>query len=280
MDVDNRMASCTLSLHVLSSGSCGNAALVDYQGHLLAIDCGICKREYLRRCADLHIDPCAIQAILITHDHSDHTKGLGVLARGLAKQGCHSAVYVSDTVRDASPRVQELERICDVHPMSAGSSLSLAGMQVMPFHTSHDAAESFGFRIEAPNASDSCAQNDVLGFMTDTGIVPDAAHEALKGSRILGIESNHDVTMLATGEYPASLKRRIRSDYGHLSNDECATEVSRLLNDSLEQIVALHISEHNNTFGMPVRVLESMLAHNGHHAHVQAGLPRTPISVS
>ena len=260
-----------IRLHVLASGSKGNAAIVECAGRAVLVDCGICKRDFFDRCAALGIAPASIEAVLVTHEHTDHTKGLGVVARGMDKLGLRPDLYASDAVRRASRDIQATSDLLGQQTMDAGSALSLAGMQVHVFRTSHDAAESFGFRFEA--------DGDVLGYMTDTGIVTGEVHEALAHCRLLAIESNHDPLMLKNGDYPWSLKQRIAGDRGHLSNEQSASELESLLDTGLEQVVAMHISENNNTFGLPPRVLGEVIARNDHPACVQAGLPRTPITV-
>lgn len=270
-------ASRPLDLLVLASGSKGNASVVvdRASGRSLLIDCGICKRDFLERCAQLGFDPARIEAVLITHEHTDHTKGLGVVLRGLAKRGVRPTLYASELVRRSSTFIQEVAPLCDQRTFSAGDALTVAGMQVFPFHTSHDAVESFGFRVEASTDT----TNDVLGFMTDTGIVTGEAHEALAGARILAVECNHDEKMLRDGPYPWLLKQRIASADGHLSNVQGTDEVAGLLHAKLEHIVAMHISENNNTYGIPVRTLRAMLAGEGHDATVQAALQHGPIHV-
>lgn len=134
----------TLRLHVLASGSRGNAAVVEdaSTGAGVLVDCGICKRDFLARCDEAGFDPARLAAILVTHDHTDHTKGLGVVLRGLAKKGIEPAVYAEDAVRAASSEVRALEDAHDVRSLHAGDALSLAGMAVHVFRTSHDAAAS------------------------------------------------------------------------------------------------------------------------------------------
>ncbi len=259
------------SLHVLASGSRGNASIVECAGRSILIDCGICKRDFFQRADDLGIDVSSIDAVLITHEHTDHTKGLGVVLRGLAKEGIRPIVFASDAVQRASRELGGLQDSCDMRSLKAGDAISVGAAMVHPFHTSHDAAESFGFRFES--------SDDALGFMTDTGIVLPEAHEALCDVRILGLESNHDLVMLHEGSYPYSVKQRIEGDLGHLSNDQSASELAELLSDRLQQVVALHVSENNNTFGIPVRTMEALLQREGHDAQVNAGLPRTPITV-
>ena len=262
-----------LELLVLASGSKGNATVVrnHESGRALLIDCGICKRDFFGRCAELGVDPASIEDVLITHEHTDHTKGLGVVIRGMAKLGLHPRIYASELTRQASRDLCALEGAVEFGTLIAGGALSLAGMQVFPFATSHDAIDPLGCRFEV--------NGDALGYMTDTGVVTGAAHEALADVRVLAIEGNHDERMLAEGPYPWPLKQRIAGAGGHLSNAQCAGEVQSLLHNGLEQIAVMHISENNNTYGIPVRELEAMLAAEGHGAHVQAALQHGAIKL-
>lgn len=250
-----------LALHVLASGSKGNAAVVEdlATGRGVLVDAGICKRDLLARCREAGFDPRCIDAVLVTHDHSDHTKGLGVALRGLASLDAHPAVYALSEVRAASGEIRKIEEAADVYAMRLDDELSFGGITALPFATSHDAASSCGFRFED-------AGGDAIGFMTDTGVVTGAAHEALQGVRVLALESNHDERMLREGPYPYVLKQRVASDRGHLSNDQAAAELAALLSDRLEQVVAMHLSEHNNLPLLAEKALGSVLEREGHPA--------------
>ena len=263
-----------LALHVLASGSRGNAAVVEdtATGAGVLVDCGICKRDFFARCEQAGFDPAKLAAIVVTHEHTDHTKGLGVVLRGLAKLGIAPAVYADDAVHAASSEVRALEDAHDVRSLRAGDALSLAGLSVHVFRTSHDAAASCGFRFEAPGG-------DVAGFMTDTGIVTGEADEALAGARLVALESNHDVQMLADGPYPYPVKRRVGSEVGHLSNAQAAEELERLLCPQLEQVVAMHISQNNNTYRLPAETLGAVVARASHPACVQAAFQDRLVSV-
>lgn len=253
-----------LAVHVLASGSRGNAAVVEdaATGAGVLVDCGICKRDFFARCEEAGFDPARLAAVLVTHEHTDHTKGLGVVMRGLAKLGVEPTVYADAAVRAASKEIAALEGTCDMRELRAGDALSLAGMQAHVFRTSHDAASSCGFRFEAEGG-------DVVGFMTDTGVVTGEAHEALRGARLLALESNHDERMLWDGPYPYPVKRRVASDQGHLSNAQAAEELKALLSDALEQVTALHVSQNNNTYRLPGEALAEVVERAGHSARVQ-----------
>ena len=268
------MISGRLELVVLASGSSGNAAIIrDAEtGRSLLVDCGICVSAFFGRCDEAGVDPSGIEAVLVTHAHSDHTSGLGVVLRGLAKRGCTPPLYAHPLARNCSKRIEETEGLVEQFDIAHGKPFEVAGMTVTPFPTSHDSEGSTCFRFEVGD--------DALGYMTDTGIVTPEAHDALTGVRILAIESNHDKAMLKEGSYPPFLKWRILGKEGHLSNAQCRKQVVSLLHPGLEHVVAMHVSENNNTFELPADVLSEALAAHGHKACVHVALPDRPITVS
>ena len=266
-------ARARLALHVIASGSKGNAAIVENtgNGHGVLVDCGVTKKAFFAGCQQSGFDPARLDAILMTHEHTDHTKGLDVVTRGLAKLGTAPTLYASTKVRDASGDIRAVQEALGEGAFRAGDDFGLAGIRVHVFPTSHDSAESFGFRFEL--------DGDVVGFMTDTGIVTGEAREALRGCRLLGLEANHDRHILACGPYPAPLKRRIAGAGGHLSNDQSAELLEDLLCNELEQVVALHVSENNNDYDLPVAALAGVLERNGHPARALTGYQRRTVTV-
>ena len=283
-----------LKLHVLASGSKGNAAIVENAetGSGVLIDCGICKRDFLERCDEAGFDPTRLEAVFITHEHGDHTKGLGVVLRGLAKLGCAPVVYMNHACVENSSTLQKTADDFETAPLDAACAPSrgenasessnrtfargergirAAGLRVLPFATSHDAAASFGFRVEAPDG-------DALGYITDSGIVTSAAHTALRDVRILALESNHDERMLKNGDYPYVIKKRIASEFGHLSNPQATEELAALIAESRtaglrtpETVVAMHISQNNNDYDLPRAALEEGLAIANGNARILCG---------
>ncbi len=262
-----------LRLHVLASGSKGNCSVVENvaTGACVVVDCGISKRVFMDGCAACGVDVARVEAILVTHEHSDHTKGLGVMTRGLARAGVFPALYASAAVHEASRDIRAIEDAVDLRHFACGDDLALAGMSVHAFPTLHDAAESFGFRFD-------CA-GDSIGFMTDTGIVTGEAHETLVGCRVLALESNHDLRMLETGPYPRYLKDRIASEHGHLSNDQSAELLAQLLDNQVECVIGMHVSENNNTYRLPHDVFQETLAQYNHPARALVGYQNRLVSV-
>ena len=282
-----------LALHVLASGSSGNAAVVEnvVTGAGVLIDCGICKRDFLSRCDQAGFDPARIEAAFVTHEHGDHVKGLGVVLRGLAKLGCQPPIYVARGCVANSDALAKVAEAFEVRELAAAagavatagadgpakaaaraSVIEAAGVRVIPFATSHDAAASFGFRIE------DAADGDAVGYLTDSGIVTAQAHAALRDVRILALESNHDPKMLAAGPYPYVIKQRIASNSGHLSNGQAAAELSTLVAESRaagqrlpQTVVAMHVSQNNNDYSLARRTLEAALGDAGCNAETLCG---------
>jgi len=225
----------------LGSGSAGNAVAVTDGLTTLLIDCGFSARETARRMALVGLKASSVCAILVTHEHSDHIRGVDVFSRRHAQ--C-AVACTQGTIRAAG----FAQLGCEVVVLRAGDSQRFGTLSVLPFRTSHDAAEPVGFRIET-------ADGQRLGLATDTGVLTPEAAAALSEVDLLGIESNHDLAMLANGPYPGFLKRRIRSEQGHLSNPDAADALELLASDRLRRVFALHRSNTNNSATLARRVL-------------------------
>ena len=213
----------------LASSSAGNASLVREGDTALLIDAGISARRITRELALIGVDPHDLAAVLITHEHSDHIRGLETLCRQ-----CTLPAYASRGTAEKLPCAQTLRR-----PFDAGDAFTLGSLRVKSFRTSHDAADSVGYRIEGADAA--------LGILTDTGRVTEEARAALAGVSLLLLEANHDVERLRLGPYPYPLKRRILSDRGHLSNEAAAEFALDCVRSGTNDILLAHLSAENNT---------------------------------
>jgi phosphoribosyl 1,2-cyclic phosphodiesterase len=230
----------SLRVVVLGSGSGGNAVAVTDGATTLLVDCGFSAKETARRMAIVGLDATHVSAVLVTHEHSDHIRGVDVFAR---RHGC--SVFATLGTR----RAAGLDALAaDVRGVAAGEPTRIGSFSVVPFRISHDAAEPVGFRFEA-----DCGER--FGIATDTGVLTPEALEALRDVDILGLESNHDLSMLANGPYPQFLKSRIRSDRGHLSNPDAAEALELLASSRLRRVVALHRSGTNNSATIVKRTL-------------------------
>lgn len=217
----------------LYSGSTGNSYYIGTKTAGVLVDIGRSAKQTANILARCGIDPLAIHGILITHEHTDHVGGLRVFASRyrlpvFATAGTLTAL-VSMGVLDGSFPAYTIE-----------SDLQLGDMRVNGFRTPHDAAESCGYRI-------TTAEKRVVTVATDLGYITPEIEESLCGADLAVLESNHDVGMLRTGAYPYSLKRRILSDVGHLSNAACADFLPKLYKNGTTRYLLAHLSRENNT---------------------------------
>ena len=241
-----------LRVAFLGSGSSGNATLITDGDTTVLIDCGFSAREVVRRLTAHGVDAGRVSAILITHEHTDHVQGVEVFAR---RFGCQ--VWATAGARRAG-RLDA--KVGDIQPLHAGEPARVGTLEVLPFTSSHDAAEPVGFVVSGAGSN---GREERFGLATDTGTFTGEAAEALRDCDILGIECNHDGDMLATGPYPWFLKQRIASSRGHLSNADAADALERVAGDRLTQVYALHLSRTNNTHELARHALASRLAQVG-----------------
>lgn len=251
-------------------------------GNAIVVDAGVCKRDAMNGLAAAGISPERVAAVIVTHDHADHVKGLGVLMRGLARAGAEPTLLVDGALRHACRAVAELEGAHRIESFAIGSSFSVGEVAITTFPTSHDATSSCGFRFEAladcqgetadcQGASSEVAAvpvREAIGYMTDTGVVTPEAHEALRGCRLLAIEANHDLKMLETGPYPYFLKQRVGGRFGHLSNAQSAELLTELAWPGLEAVVGMHLSQENNMPRVARAALQACLDQLQHPAAV------------
>jgi len=216
---------------VLGSGSKGNALVVDGGGVRVLIDCGFSPKALRARLRALDLTLADIDAVLITHGHSDHIRGASALAGGMRK-----LVYATFGTHKMIARSGGITNWAEIEP---NVPFEVGGLCFRPFPTPHDAPGSVGFTVDDGDAR--------LGLCTDLG--DPAAHvaEALSEVDSLYLEFNHDLEMLRHGPYPDRLKRRIAGPYGHLSNAEAARLLAASLGTSLRRLVLAHLSEVNNT---------------------------------
>lgn len=214
----------------LGSGSKGNATIAEYADTTILIDCGFSLKETTRRLEMLGHDAALIDAILVTHEHSDHIRGVGPLARK------HNIPVW--TTRGTASRA-DWGNIAEVNHFDVHHELIINDIHIQPFPVPHDAREPCQFVISDGNKR--------LGILTDTGSLTSHIEEQLSGCDALVLECNHDEAMLASGPYPPSLKDRVGGRFGHLSNRQSAELISKLDTSKLEHIVAAHLSEENNS---------------------------------
>lgn len=233
-----------LTISPLFSGSRGNCALVQADGFNILLDAGYHYKQIVARLTEFGITPADIDAIVLTHEHSDHISALPYLTRGL-----QSRVYAPQAICDI---VSQRTYCSEVTPVCG--SFNIGDVTADLYRCSHDSVDCVGYKF-------SC-KNESVASVTDTGCINDELVSFLYDCKGVLLESNHDVDMLQNGPYPYPLKRRILSDFGHLSNEQTAQVIARLKGSKVKQIVLSHLSEQNNTkeiaFSTAVKALHSV----------------------
>jgi len=219
---------------ILASGSKGNCVFIEGASGALLLDAGLSTKEPFQRMGNASLDAGQIRAILVTHEHGDHVRGLDVLSRRL-----DIPVYATEgTLHDFLHHRRTSDKHINTHICRYHERFEVGDFLIEPFATSHDAAEPCGFIIR---------ENGVrLGYCTDTGIITPHMLEILRQCDAVVLESNHCPDMLQNGPYPEMLKRRIRSKRGHLSN-AAAAKCLQAFGKDVPQVILAHLSETNNT---------------------------------
>lgn len=231
----------TLQFASLGSGSKGNATVVKSDNTLLMVDCGFTIKETERRLNLLGHSPDEIDAIVVTHEHSDHIKGVGPLARKY-----QLPVYLTH----GTGQYDGLTKIKAIHEINIHRNFSIAGIEVTPVPVPHDAREPCQFLFRN--------KKKTFGILTDLGSITPHVTEQYQQCDALMLESNHCPNMLALGPYPMSLKQRVGGNWGHLSNFQAATLLENIEQQHLQHLVISHISEKNNTEALARQSIEKV----------------------
>lgn len=214
----------------LGSGSRGNATLVEWSSGSLLLDCGFSVKEAELRLLRLGKSPAELSAILVTHEHGDHIKGVAPLARRYGLP-----VYMTPGTYQS----RDLGDLPDLRLIHAYAPFELLGLRVRPVAVPHDAREPCQFVFEH--------QQFRLGVLTDLGSISAHVEDCYQDCDAMVLEANHDPGMLASGSYPYSLKQRVGGQWGHLSNQQAAGFLERLDTGRLQHLVVAHISQQNNS---------------------------------
>ncbi len=233
---------------VLVSGSKGNAVLVRTGDVAVLLDAGVAARTIFAALDDLGFDPALLKAVIVSHEHSDHTRGVGVMARKLK-----IPVYINEgTLNQCAHRLGELP--AGVRMFETGDTFSIRDLVIHAFKASHDAVDCCNFTF----IRDGDAERK-LGVATDLGFPTALAVNKLKHCTTLVLESNHDERMLMIGPYDWELKQRIKSIKGHLSNLQAVGVVSQVMHHGLQNLILAHLSEINNDPQLALQTMRDYL---------------------
>lgn len=231
----------------LASGSKGNCTYVESDNISLLVDVGVSAKYVVDSLAELNVDPNRVEAILITHEHSDHIKGVANFAK---KYNCkilcaeiHKEVLLNQIIG------------CEHLISTYSGQFEIGDLKVIPFPVSHDSVACFGYKIIDGDAS--------VSLVTDLGFCPDNVFKIIKSSAVVFLEANYDPQMLFACHYPPFLKKRIMGNSGHLSNKDCAIVAEKLAYSGTRQIVLSHISENSNTQFLAYTTVKNYLESKG-----------------
>lgn len=216
----------------LYSGSSGNCIYIANKDVKILIDAGVSAKRIDEGLSAIGESGDSISAILITHEHSDHIKGVRVFAE---KHGV--PVFAKDDVLEFM--IENGSITSKINTEGICNNMELGGIEIMHFQNSHDSVSCTGYRLNMPNGKS-------VGICTDTGYITESARTALLGCDMVFLESNHEITMLQNGNYPYMLKQRILSDYGHLSNSASAEFARELVENGTTRLALAHLSKENN----------------------------------
>ena len=232
-----------MKICLLASGSKGNSILVESGKTRLLIDAGLSARELRKRLDSVGVEAESLDALLITHEHGDHVRGLGPLVRQL-----DLPVYLQTDLARKLPDVGKPE--C-VQEFVDGEEFTIKDLTIRPFAITHDCLAPVGFTLDGELGK--------VGVATDLGIVTRLVTECLQDCRALVLETNHDEELLRDGPYPWKLKQRVRSNHGHLSNNAAGNLLQSLLWNGLETVFLGHLSETNNRPDLAMEVVREVL---------------------
>jgi phosphoribosyl 1,2-cyclic phosphodiesterase len=221
-----------VSLCMLASGSKGNAIYVSDGHTAVLVDAGLSGVEIERRMQSRNLSPESLHAIVVSHEHEDHIRGVGILARRY-----NLPVYLTAKTFEAAK--SQIKNIPHTVFFDCGTPFNINTLSIHPFSISHDAAEPSGFTIQVNQKK--------IGIATDLGIVTTMVRHHLKSCNMLILEANHDPDMLFNGPYPWYLKQRVNGRTGHLSNQDSRLLLEEIQHEQLQHVILAHLSETNNT---------------------------------
>lgn len=234
----------------LFSGSDGNSQYIEYKNTKLLIDSGMSGKRIQEQLKNIEVDPKEIQGIFITHEHTDHIKGAGVLSRRY-----DIPVYANEKTWEAMlPKIGKMEDR-NIKVFETSKEFAFNELSINTFNVHHDAVDPVGFTVTNSKKK--------ICLLTDTGVVDENIKSSLEDFDLLLLETNHDVEMLKVGSYPFSLKKRILSKFGHLSNETAGYFLTSILKDREEVVLLGHLSAENNFPELAEKTVNNILEEKG-----------------
>ncbi|OZU89440.1 MBL fold metallo-hydrolase [Virgibacillus indicus] len=256
----------TLRFSVLASGSTGNAFYIESEKEKFLVDAGLSGKQMDKLFADVNVDPSQLSGILVTHEHSDHIKGLGIIARKY-----NLPIYANEKTWMAMEKSIGKISLDQKFLFGMEEAKTFGDLDIESFGVSHDAAEPmfYVFRHDGKK----------VALVTDLGYVSERIKKTVEDADAYIFESNHDVSMLRMGRYPWNVKRRILGDSGHVSNDDCGLALADIISNRTKRIYLAHLSLDNNMKDLARMSVDSVLQERGIKLDLYDTDPKTPTAL-
>lgn len=240
----------SLRFSVLASGSTGNSFYIESGEEKILVDAGLSGKRIENLLSQVDVDPTDLTRILVTHEHSDHIKGLGIMARRY-----NLPIYANEKTWDAMENQIGKIALDQKFQFNMEETKSFGNIDIESFAVSHDAADPMFYTFHH--------EGKKVALVTDLGYVSERIKKTVEDADAYIFESNHDVSMLRMGKYPWNIKRRILGDSGHVSNEDCALALSDILTDRTQRIYLAHLSLDNNMKDLARMSVDNILRERG-----------------
>ncbi|WP_164670530.1 MBL fold metallo-hydrolase [Virgibacillus doumboii] len=256
----------TLRFSVLASGSTGNAFYIESEKERLLVDAGLSGKQMNRLLSEVQVDPANLTGILVTHEHSDHIKGLGIIARKY-----NLPIYANEKTWNAMNNSIGTISLDQKFHFGMEQVKTFGDIDVESFGVSHDAAEPMFFTFHHKGKK--------VALVTDLGYVSERIKKTVEDADAYIFEANHDVSMLRMGRYPWNVKRRILGDSGHVSNEDCGLALTDIITNRTKRIYLAHLSQDNNMKDLARMSVDSVLRERGIELDLCDTDPKTPTAL-
>ncbi|MFC4024214.1 MBL fold metallo-hydrolase [Oceanobacillus longus] len=256
----------TLRFSVLASGSTGNAFYIESNEQKILVDAGLSGKQMDYLFSEVNVDPSTLSGILVTHEHSDHIKGLGIIARKY-----NLPIYANEKTWKAMEKSLGKLSVDQKFHFGMEEMKTFKDMEIESFGVSHDAAEPmfYTFRHEGKK----------IALVTDLGYVSERIKKTVEDADAYIFEANHDVGMLRMGRYPWSVKRRILGDSGHVSNEDCGLALTDIISNRTKRIYLAHLSLDNNMKDLARMSVKNVLQERGIDIELHDTDPKIPTAL-
>ncbi|SDQ05276.1 MBL fold metallo-hydrolase [Virgibacillus salinus] len=256
----------TLRFSVLASGSTGNAFFIESDQEKLLVDAGLSGKQMDRLLGEVQVNPSSLTGILVTHEHSDHIKGLGIIARKY-----NLPIYANDKTWKAMENSIGSISLDQKFHFNMEEIKTFGDIDVESFGVSHDAAEPMFFTFRQNGKK--------VALVTDLGYVSERIKKTVEDADAYIFEANHDVGMLRMGRYPWNVKRRILGDNGHVSNEDCGLALADIISNRTKRIYLAHLSQDNNMKDLARMSVDSVLQERGIKLDIYDTDPKSPTTL-